>query len=225
MCHSDRAGGRAEAGDRRSRLEPAHELFQNEYSPGDGRVEGRSETCARACRQQYSAVRPVAAEGPSQHLGDGGAHLHARALAPQREAAADCKDAADELHGCASQRHCRFVTAQRLLDLGDPAAGRVWRESAHQPCCKRRSCSQRDYDEQNARHALAMGPGDESAAQPICLREREPKERAHEPGCRTDHERQGSEDDQAAAILRFDLEFIVCHTLKSVVQYAHMPIA
>jgi hypothetical protein len=188
----------AERRDRDARLEPAHQLLQHEYGAGDRRVERGGE--ARPCPggEQHAAIGPVAPEHPADEVGDVRPHLHARALAAEREAGANSEHAAHELDADQSIGGVGKLAAQHRLDVGNAAAGGVRRELPNQPSGQRNRGGAGSRHKDKADDRGAMGPDDHHLAPVIRLQEREPEDGADQTGRGTHERRQQREHQQAA---------------------------
>jgi len=65
-------------------LEPSDQFFEHKHGSGNRRVESGGETGAGARREEHPEIRPTTSAQPSDKVGNGRAHLHARALAAER---------------------------------------------------------------------------------------------------------------------------------------------
>ena len=101
---------------------PSHELLKHENGTGNRGVEGCRKPGARTGRQQHTAVRPATAENSSYEIGDRRAHLHAWALASERQPRTDSQQSANKLHGYQSRRWWRQLAAKNGLDMGNTAS-------------------------------------------------------------------------------------------------------
>jgi len=91
-------------------------------------------------------------------------HLHAGALASERESGSDCEYAADELDNGIAYGPTSFAAMYCGLDFGYAAASRIRREPTNQPGGDARGGRSASDDEQEPQRPLAMRQGDELVA-------------------------------------------------------------
>ncbi|MEJ1973333.1 MAG: hypothetical protein WDM96_12990 [Lacunisphaera sp.] len=157
------------------------QFLQHEHETRQRRIERRPEARARARAHQRAplAVPDLNLEKFRHHLPDARAHLHRRALPPERETAARTEQSAQKLHGQHSFPFRIRLAQQDRLQLRDAAAGRMRRKSSHQPHA---DASAHRADGERHRQAPVPGVGNRGIAPALGMLKRHAKGRRQQTG-------------------------------------------
>ena len=111
-------------------------------------------------------------------MSDGRAHLDARPFAAEREACANCQQAADEFDRQQNERSGRQLAVDDGLDVRNPAANGMLAETAHEPRAEGRSHRRARDQEATTKERLAVPHDGQGNSKTIDRSQRPPEKPA-----------------------------------------------